>query len=124
MSLPFSVKRHGPAVLAWRPLLREELLTGRPYWWVPMYSRDPRINPDEEWDKLMRTCDANELLETLAETEGRKAPGYDGITIDLLKLLASTPDSPTLPFLVSLVTARAEGWRDCHDSKTLTRSAT
>ena len=70
-----------------------------------MYARDPGIDPERQWDALMRACDAAELLDTLTESQGHKSPGFDGITIDALKLIADKPSSPALLFLVSLVNA-------------------
>lgn len=70
-----------------------------------MYARDPEVDPERQWDALMRACDAAELLDTLTESQGHKSPGFDGITIDALKLIAGAPSSPALLFLVSLVNA-------------------
>ena len=105
VSLPFSTKKFGPAVLAWRQLNCDEARTGTPLWWAPMYARDPEVDPERQWDALMRACDAAELLDTLSESQGHKSPGSDGITIDALKLIADAPSSPSLLFLVSLVNA-------------------
>ena len=99
VSRPFSTKKHGPAVPSWRPLTTEELLTGLPCWWPQMYSRDVL------WDSLMRPCDTAEIVDTLAEAQGHKSPGFDGISVDLLKLTIGVPYSSVLSFLVALVNA-------------------
>ena len=73
VSFPFSTKKFGPAVLAWRQLNRDEIRTGIPLWWKSMYARDPGIDPERQWDALMRACDAAELLDTLTESQGHIA---------------------------------------------------
>jgi len=105
VSRPFSTKKHGPAVPAWRPLSEGERLTGIPGWWLQMYSRDPNVDPDTQWDSIMRLCDPAEILHMMSGIEHHKSPGKDGITTDILKLTSREPSSPVLSFLVSLVNA-------------------
>ena len=76
-----------------------------------MRRQAPGICPEERWDRLMRPCTPRELLDVLSEASGDKAPGQDGVTIDILKLATgasgNSPDlrGPILSFLVSLVNA-------------------
>jgi hypothetical protein len=104
VSRPFSTRKTGPAVAGWRPITAHERATGIPHWWAWFHARTAGMDPEERWDGLMRVCTPQELLDVLTGADGHKSAGHDGITIDLLKLIAS-PGSPVLHFLTCLVNA-------------------
>ena len=54
------------------------------------------------WDGLMRDTTVEELETMIKSAEGQKAPGYDGVTIDLIKLLIEEP-GPLRELLTTLI---------------------
>ena len=86
VAAPFSNPKPGPAVPTWRDLTEEERRTGTPHWWDAHYSRDAKGIHSDTWDGLMACTNREELWALLRGAEGEKAPGHDGVGIDLLKI--------------------------------------
>ena len=51
-----------------------------------MYNRSAKGIDSSTWDGLMRDTTVEKLETMIKSAEGQKAPGYDGVTIDLIKL--------------------------------------
>ena len=73
-----------------------------------MYSRNSKGIAAKTWDNLMQPVTKEELLQTIKEMDKNKAPGYDGVSIDLLKLLACdlSHENPSLDTLLGLIQGR------------------
>jgi hypothetical protein len=112
VSKPFTTRKLGPAVLAWRSLTAEELRWGIPHWWREMYERCKLADPELLWDRLMRLCTPEEVFKAILGADRGKAPGHDKVTIDILKVavgawddLPRDPDNPILLLLTAIVNA-------------------
>ena len=113
VSAPFARPRSGPAVPTWRPLSQSEKASGVPFWWDSMYDRSAKGIPCAVWGDLMVPVTPRELFDAIAKVPAGKAPGHDGVSIDLLKVVVgllpggdqSFRGSPSLEVLVSLVNA-------------------
>ena len=53
-----------------------------------MYSRNAKGIKQEIWKELMRPVTKSEMLQTIKGIPRDKAAGYDGVNINLIKLLA------------------------------------
>jgi hypothetical protein len=67
-----------------------------------MYNRSAKGIDSNTWKGLMNEISIEELETIIKTAEGNKAPGYDGITIDLLKLLLED-EGPLLEILTTLI---------------------
>ena len=56
-----------------------------------MYDRSAKGIDSNTWEGLMKEITKAELEATIKSAEGKKAPGYDGVTINLIKLLMEEP---------------------------------
>src|SRR5579864_3323446 len=61
-----------------------------------MYDRKAKGIAAETWNGLMNDISTDERRETIAQLESDKAPGYDGVSIDLIKLLTQSEESASL----------------------------
>lgn len=61
----------------------------KPKWWDRMYSRKAKDIDGSVWEDLLKPTSILELSKTITAVPAGKAPGYDGVSIDLLKLLCS-----------------------------------
>jgi len=66
----------------------------RPNWWNKMYSRSAKNIPSHTWSDLMMEPSIGEILTTIKKIPADKAAGYDGVEINLIKLLTEEEDSP------------------------------
>ena len=67
-----------------------------------MYDRTAKNIPDLTWQNLMNPPSLPELLKTIKQIPKDKAAGYDGVEINLIKLLAEDEKSPLVIILLSL----------------------
>jgi hypothetical protein len=77
-----------------------------PRWWKSMYERNAKGIDGDMWTTLMKPTNWNEVREVISESEKEKAAGYDGVCIDLIKLLtedSTNEPSPLLSLLTSLI---------------------
>jgi hypothetical protein len=65
-----------------------------PKWWKTMYNRKAKNIPDSVWEGLMKEPSIEEILKTIKGIPNDKAAGYDGIDINIIKLLAEDETSP------------------------------
>ena len=65
----------------------------RPNWWNKMYNRSAKNIPSHTWSDLMMEPSIGEILTTIKKIPD-KAAGYDGVEINLIKLLTEEKDSP------------------------------
>jgi len=72
----------------------------RPRWWSQMYDRKTKNISDETWMNLMKEPSASELLKTIKQIPRDKAAGYDGVEINLIKLLTEDGESPLVTILL------------------------
>ena len=86
-----------------------------------MYDRKTKNISDHTWMNLMKEPSASELLKTIKQIPRDKAAGYDGVEINLIKLLTEDVESPLVTILLLLFkiafTVVLEEIRDYNDSK-------
>jgi ribonuclease HI len=109
---PFSHHKISPAVPMWRPLFQQELKTGIPFWWDSMYAFNAAHAPSGAWSNLSDHTNSAEVFSVLSEASAGKAPGHDGVSIDVLKLATGAlnggsedPHNPVLIVLTAIVNA-------------------
>jgi hypothetical protein len=68
---------------------RAKLENSSPKWWNLMYNRKSRNISDNTWANLMKEPSTSEILETIKKIPNDKAAGYDGVEINLIKLLVA-----------------------------------
>lgn len=73
------------------PVPRRGHMRNQPSWWKKMYARTAKGIQSDVWKGLMSPCSEEEVLCLIREAEPHKAAGYDGLSIDLLKILVSSP---------------------------------
>jgi len=76
--------------------------TARPKWWNQMYDRSAKNIPNHTWSNLMTEPSIAEILTTINKIPADKAAGYDGVDINLIKLLTEKEDSPLIKILSCL----------------------
>ena len=67
-----------------------------------MYNRKAKNIPDHTWTNLMKEPSTSEILETIKKIPNDKAAGYDGVEINLIKLLVAKEDSALRTTLLHL----------------------
>ena len=70
-----------------------------------MYNRKAKGITADVWNGLMRDITISEIRDTIAKMDGNKAPGYDGTSIDLIKMLTLSEERAILETLTDLVNA-------------------
>ena len=78
-----------------------------------MYDRKAKGITADVWSGLMKDITVPELRATITKMEGNKAPGYDGASIDLIKMLSLSEESAILQTLADLINAairKGESW--------------
>jgi hypothetical protein len=91
----------------------------KPTWWDSMYSRKAKGISADTWSGLMKDISISEIRETISKMEGDKAPGYDGVSIDLVKVLTLSEETCILDTIVELVNTtirKGESWRNWRKS--------
>ena len=91
----------------------------KPKWWDAMYDRKAKGISAETWSGLMKDISTDELRETIAQLESDKAPGYDGVSIDLIKLLTQSEEGASLETLTELMNValrKGESWHSWRKS--------
>ena len=91
----------------------------KPTWWDAMYNRKAKGITADVWNGLMRDITISEIRDTIAKMDGNKAPGYDGTSIDLIKMLTLSEERAILETLTDLVNAairKGESWRSWRKS--------
>lgn len=69
------------------PIPRKNHLRNHPFWWKKMYSRKAKGIGAQVWNNLMKEVTEREVLDIISAAEPGKAAGYDGVSIDLIKIL-------------------------------------
>jgi exonuclease III len=103
---PHDFTLDAPDLKTRKPFKKEEkkLHTGKPAWWDKMYCRHAKGIQSETWAGLMERVSSQELRETIQDMDKHKAPGYDGVNSDLVKLLTlSSENEAILGSLLDLV---------------------
>lgn len=109
---PHNPKEHKPPTPP--PKLNEERQSippkpkSLPKWWASMYSRQAKGIPSTAWSTLMAPVDRQEVLKTIKGSGTEKAAGYDGVSSDLVRLLANEPTDILLNILVVLINTAFE----------------
>ena len=68
-----------------------------------MYDRKAKNIPSHIWQDLIREPPPSEILEVIKKIPNDKAAGYDGVEINLIKLLVEGDETPLTTILVSLL---------------------
>src|SRR2546421_3799740 len=113
-------KDPAPPELESRPFVPEKQVQHqKPIWWDAMYDRKAKGIAAETWNGLMNDISTDELRETIEQLESDKAPGYDGVSIDLIKLLTQSEESASLETLTELMNValrKGESWHSWRKS--------
>ena len=83
---PFDAPRESPGLPSGRGLRHTERRSGLPFWWDSMYAFNACAGDPAAWVSLMEDCTTQEILSALRGADADKAPGFDGVTVDLLKV--------------------------------------
>ena len=110
-----------PPEITKRPFASEEqkIQDRKPAWWDKMYDRKAKGIEAQMWSSLMKEISASELREMISKSESDKAPGYDGTSIGLIKLLTLSEETAILETLTELINAairKGESWRSWRKS--------
>ena len=79
-----------------------------PQWWKRIYNRNAKNIPDQTWRDLLKNPSRLEIRETINKIPKDKAAGYDGVDINLIKLLTQEENSPLMEILLYLFTNKMQ----------------